>query len=60
MNPTIEFLAQTVPAVVTRGGNYNYARIYQPAHSPTDRVVLIRINRRRAETRVRSPGWTVS
>src|SRR5687768_10847681 len=52
MNLTIDFLAQSITAVVTRSGNYDYARIYQPADSPADRIVLIGINRRRAEARV--------
>src|SRR5882724_2519216 len=48
----VEFLPETVLAVITRGGHYDYACVNQATHCPARGIISIRVNRQSAETHV--------
>ena len=52
MNLSINLVAVGILAVVTGGGDYHDSRINQRARGATNRIVLVRADRRRAQTHV--------
>src|SRR5437763_17176202 len=52
MNLSVDLLSLTVLAIVTGGSHDDYARINQTANGSANRVVLVRIDCRRAQAHV--------
>ena len=52
MNPTVHLRVACILTIVSSGSDNHNAQIDQRAHSPANRIILVRINRRHAKTHV--------